>query len=333
MKVGGQILWNAIPISETFKIYCLMGRHHAKGGSENHLTDQLSRLERWSNITLFLPNTCRDCISSARKSCQVYSLDMSSGIWYEMGWNSLTPCSQMKHPLFFPPDSRIACVGLLVRANPGPGTCLFGQTLTSPQFWQCPQTVLVYTVLVNVMSPEQISVETRIYWFSSAKREREGERSVLHLTWTKMEKSLVVVVVSSTCWRGQSNGQNTIVFTREGCQRRFFMSRRSFLQCSPFERLVILSIQSWKRHLLLRLPWASRRSDVSQANCLSQEVRESMDIVWRGNHSRSHELHGTQYRAHTQNKHLPTKRDPRGCLLGHPRKLDFRVDSRPSVAY
>ena len=28
-----------------------------------------------------------------------------------------------------------------------------------------------------------------------------------------------------------------------------------------------------------------------------------------------------------------TKRDPRGCLLGHPRKLDFRMDPRPSGAY
>ena len=33
------------------------------------------------------------------------------------------------------------------------------------------------------------------------------------------------------------------------------------------------------------------------------------------------------------NKHITTKRDPRGCLLGHPRKLDFRVDRRPTGAY
>ena len=30
MKVGGQIPWNAIPICETFKISCLMGRHHMR---------------------------------------------------------------------------------------------------------------------------------------------------------------------------------------------------------------------------------------------------------------------------------------------------------------
>ena len=45
-----------------------------KGGSEFHLTDQLSRLEQWSNITLFLRRTNQDCISLAQKSCQVYFL-------------------------------------------------------------------------------------------------------------------------------------------------------------------------------------------------------------------------------------------------------------------
>ena len=34
----------------------------------------------------------------------------------------------------------------------------------------------------------------------------------------------------------------------------------------------------------------------------------------------------------TRNKHMPTKRDPRGCLFGHTRKWDFRVDPRPSSA-
>ena len=35
----------------------------------------------------------------------------------------------------------------------------------------------------------------------------------------------------------------------------------------------------------------------------------------------------------TRNKHIPTKRDPRGCLLGHTKKWDFRVDPRPSGAF
>ena len=37
---GGRIPWNAIPICETFKISCLMGRHITQGGSECPLTDQ-----------------------------------------------------------------------------------------------------------------------------------------------------------------------------------------------------------------------------------------------------------------------------------------------------
>ena len=35
MKVGGQILWNATPICETFRISCLMGRLHTKDVLEN----------------------------------------------------------------------------------------------------------------------------------------------------------------------------------------------------------------------------------------------------------------------------------------------------------
>ena len=35
----------------------------------------------------------------------------------------------------------------------------------------------------------------------------------------------------------------------------------------------------------------------------------------------------TQYRAETH-KHISTKRDPRGCLLGRPRIWDFRMDPR-----
>ena len=36
---GGRILWNVSAICETFKISCLMGRHHMKAGSENHSKD------------------------------------------------------------------------------------------------------------------------------------------------------------------------------------------------------------------------------------------------------------------------------------------------------
>ena len=68
---GGRIPWNATAICETFKISCLLGRHLMKGGSEDHLTNQLSRLEQWSNITLFLLKTYRDDINLVQKSCQV----------------------------------------------------------------------------------------------------------------------------------------------------------------------------------------------------------------------------------------------------------------------
>ena len=36
MKIGGQILWIAKTICETFKIFCLMGKLHSKGVLENH---------------------------------------------------------------------------------------------------------------------------------------------------------------------------------------------------------------------------------------------------------------------------------------------------------
>ena len=71
-KIGGRIPWCATATCETFKISCLMGRHHMKGGSECPLTYQWYRLERWSNFTLFLRKTNRGCISLEQKSCQVY---------------------------------------------------------------------------------------------------------------------------------------------------------------------------------------------------------------------------------------------------------------------
>ena len=40
-------------------------------------------------------------------------------------------------PLVTHPDSRVAYWCLPVQANPDTGCCSFGQTLTSPQFWQC----------------------------------------------------------------------------------------------------------------------------------------------------------------------------------------------------
>ena len=36
MKVGGQIPWNVLPICETFKISCLMGKLHMNGRFGDH---------------------------------------------------------------------------------------------------------------------------------------------------------------------------------------------------------------------------------------------------------------------------------------------------------
>ena len=54
MKVGGQILWNVIPICETSQIYYLMGKLHTRDVLGNHLKDRLFHLVHWLSIGLFL---------------------------------------------------------------------------------------------------------------------------------------------------------------------------------------------------------------------------------------------------------------------------------------
>ena len=46
-------------------------------GSANHFKGPIIQLVRWSNITLFLPKTCRDSTNSVRKSYVEYSSGMS----------------------------------------------------------------------------------------------------------------------------------------------------------------------------------------------------------------------------------------------------------------
>ena len=75
MKNGGQIPWNAIPICETFKISCLMGRLHTKDVLENLLKDQSFRLVHWLSIILFLRKTSQESINFERKSYLDCSLD------------------------------------------------------------------------------------------------------------------------------------------------------------------------------------------------------------------------------------------------------------------
>ena len=76
MKIGGQIPWNVIPICETFKISCLMGKLHTRGVSENHLKDQSFRSVHWLSITLFLRKTSRESINLERQSYLDCSLGM-----------------------------------------------------------------------------------------------------------------------------------------------------------------------------------------------------------------------------------------------------------------
>ena len=75
MKVGGQILWNVTPICETFKISCLMGRHHMRDVLGNHLKDRSFRLVHWLSITLLLRKTSQESINLERKSYLDCSLD------------------------------------------------------------------------------------------------------------------------------------------------------------------------------------------------------------------------------------------------------------------
>ena len=48
-----------------------------EGDSDNHQLARVFHLVHWSNVTLFRLKICRDCISSAKKSYQVYSLAMN----------------------------------------------------------------------------------------------------------------------------------------------------------------------------------------------------------------------------------------------------------------
>ena len=84
MKIGGQILWNAIPFCETSQISCLMGKLHTKDVLENHLKDQTFRLVHWLSVTLFLRKTSQESINLERKFYLNGSLDTlctQGGIW------------------------------------------------------------------------------------------------------------------------------------------------------------------------------------------------------------------------------------------------------------
>ena len=84
MRNGGQIPWNVVPICETFRISCLMGRTHMKDALGNLSMDQSSRLVHCLSITQSLRKTSQESISLERKS----SLDLflgyalyAEGVW------------------------------------------------------------------------------------------------------------------------------------------------------------------------------------------------------------------------------------------------------------
>ena len=63
MKVGGQIIWNVVPISETFKIFYLMGRRPEKDVLFNDLMDRLFHLVHWLSVTLMLRRTSQESMN------------------------------------------------------------------------------------------------------------------------------------------------------------------------------------------------------------------------------------------------------------------------------
>ena len=68
MKNGGRVQWNSLPICETFKISCLMGRRPVKDVLGNHLKDRLFHLVHWLSIALELRKTSQESINLERKS-------------------------------------------------------------------------------------------------------------------------------------------------------------------------------------------------------------------------------------------------------------------------
>ena len=81
LENGGQIPWNVIPICDTFKISCLMGKLHTRDVLGNHLKDRSFRLVHWLSITLFLRKTSQESINLERKFCLDCSLDTLCMRW------------------------------------------------------------------------------------------------------------------------------------------------------------------------------------------------------------------------------------------------------------
>ena len=87
MRIGGQILWNAIPICETAQISCLMGKLQTRDVLGNHLKDLLFHLVHWLSITLSLRKTSQESINLERKSYLDCLIRFVRG-WNLEGWHN-----------------------------------------------------------------------------------------------------------------------------------------------------------------------------------------------------------------------------------------------------
>ena len=72
---------NTIPICETFKISCLMGKLHARDVLGNQLKDRSFRLVHWLTMTPFLRRTSQESITLERKSYLDCSLETLCTRW------------------------------------------------------------------------------------------------------------------------------------------------------------------------------------------------------------------------------------------------------------
>ena len=86
MKIGGQIPWNVMPICETFKIFCLMGKLHTSDVLENLSKDQSFRLVHWLSITLSLRYLCETPVENP-SICEESLTWIVPWIRFVRGWN------------------------------------------------------------------------------------------------------------------------------------------------------------------------------------------------------------------------------------------------------
>ena len=85
MKIGWQILWNAVAVCETFNISCLGGKTpYERRFGEYHLKVRSFRSEQWLNVIRFLRKTSQGSINLVRKSYPEHSSDIHC-LWEESG--------------------------------------------------------------------------------------------------------------------------------------------------------------------------------------------------------------------------------------------------------